>query len=266
LRHIVKLLFALATLSPHAAICQSTSLDGQPPGSLAGVVRDTTGAPLANVYVTVRLPHDPNRLILQTNTAADGSFLLTALPPTTVLLVAQYPYFSRTTDTVTIVSGRRDSIAVTMRLDAWTLILIGRAPAEKDSSPVVLRFETSAPPQRASCGGVDSVIASPTSITVTGYWSSGVTPVEANGRAYRVGSGIVLDIINKNQELIGNATSCLYWRAVLSSLPTAVYTLNVRGASDPRGAATTWLLLRQNVDLRQPGVLPVENPARWDLP
>lgn len=266
MRYLVPLLMAIVPLSPGSAFGQAVLPTEQPSASLSGWVRDTAGEPLGNVWVTISLPNDPNRVIRQTTTAADGSFHLSALTPTTVLLVARYPYHNRTTDTVTIAVGRRNSVTVTMRLDWWTLNHIGREPAVSDSTPLVLHFETHPPPENTYCGGVDSISTSSTTITITGFWSSGVLPVVADGRAYRVGSGIVLDIINEAQELVGNATSCLYWRAVLSRLPTALYTLNVRGTSDPRGIASTWLILRQEVDLRTPGHVTVQNPARLDSP
>lgn len=241
----------------------STPSSGTPAvGILTGVVRDSAGTPLRDVYVRISGVSQGTSLQPRTTDQA-GVFRVESLSPGSYSVTYSLVGYSRQTDSVTVRAGRTEKVTATLKPAPLVIGQLGRFPAESDSTPVQLEFQTKEGQPPGYCDGVQLVETTTTTISVSGFLGSGASPLNLHARAYRDGSGIVLDVIPQPQDLVTMVAACVEWRAVISGLPTSVYTLNVREVQDPRIQAEALLILNAVFDLRQPGAVmrgPVTTP------
>ncbi len=252
---------AVALAVGHAAAAQSAG-PGTGPGGIVGIVRDSTGVALATALVQIYAVPGPELPLQTLVTNSVGAFRADSLPAGTYAVAVALIGNSRRTDTIVVREGRTETIAVTLRSAPLVLQEVGRAPGERDASALKLRFRTMPESHTGLCSGVYLVETTATSIRVTGFTGSANAPLDLHARAYRDGSGIVLDVIPQQQDIVVMITACVEWEAQMPSLQPGIYTLNVRQVSDPRGVAEALVIFNGVVDLRHPDTLLVSPPAQ----
>jgi hypothetical protein len=102
------LVVCAAQLAPNGAA-------GQPSGAIAGLVRDTAGAPLPEVQVLL----SPTERELRTD--ASGRFRLTGLPPGRYVVIARRVGFKPATLSVVLGAGQVSTISIVLTRGAVTL-------------------------------------------------------------------------------------------------------------------------------------------------
>jgi beta-lactamase regulating signal transducer with metallopeptidase domain len=114
----------------------------QKPSTLSGVVRDTSGAVVPGVAVTVE---SPAGTIYSTVSGANGAYAFKSLPPGTYQLRAALPGFASIVLAVTLTGGEDTVRSLEMRVGGLTEMIIVQCPAGRAAaiprSTVVLAYQ-----------------------------------------------------------------------------------------------------------------------------